>query len=131
MNFTDTSAVPPVLRHSSALRAVMRLLAAGFAGLAALPALAADAASVLPRSLESYAATEGAGVGEVGREVGLSRRDTVLNETGIAGRMLGYANRLATGYRSATGAARNNVEQQLRSYIDLIEQTRQFSGMYN
>ncbi len=80
----------------------------------------------------TYAAVHaGAGVGEVGREVGLSRRDTVLNETGIAGRMLGYANRLATGYRSATGAARNNVEQQLRSYIDLIEQTRQFSGMYN
>lgn len=68
MNFTDTSAVPPVLRHSSALRAVMRLLAPGFAGLAALPALAADAASVLPRSLESYAATEGAGVGEVIRQ---------------------------------------------------------------
>ncbi len=80
----------------------------------------------------TYAAVHaGAGVGEVGRAVGLSRRDTVLNETGIAGRMLGYANRLATVYRSATGAARNNVEQQLRSYIDLIEQTRQFSGMYN
>lgn len=73
----------------------------------------------------------GAGTGELGRDVGLSRRDAAINETGIAARMLGYANRLAARYRTATGAQRNTLEQQLRSYVDLLEQARQFSGMYN
>jgi hypothetical protein len=63
--------------------------------------------------------------------VGLSRRDASTNATGIAGRMLGYANRIASRYRGASGATRSSLEQQLRSYIDLLEQTRQFSGMYN
>ena len=63
--------------------------------------------------------------------MGLSRRDASTNATGIAGRMLGYANRIASRYRAASGATRSSLEQQLRSYIDLLEQTRQFRGMYN
>jgi hypothetical protein len=73
----------------------------------------------------------GGRTGEPGANVGLSRRDEASNETGIAARMLNYANILANRYRTATGTTRTNLQTQLQAYIDLIERAREFSGRFN
>lgn len=73
----------------------------------------------------------GGAPGEAGAQVGLSQRDAASNETGISARMLGYANLLATRYRSSTGTTRANLQSQLQAYIDLLERAREFSGRFN
>lgn len=78
-----------------------------------------------------FAVHLGGRAGEPGADVGLSRRDTMSNETGIAARMLVEAERLATAWRAATGARRTEIQNELRGYIDLIDRARDVSHAVN
>ncbi|MBI5513073.1 MAG: hypothetical protein HY909_04850 [Deltaproteobacteria bacterium] len=73
----------------------------------------------------------GGGMGELGERTGLSRRDTMANETGIAGRMLVQANRLADAWRNAPMSIRNERRNELQNYLDLLERVRDLSGWSN
>ena len=78
-----------------------------------------------------YAVHLGGAAGEPGVGTGLSRRDTALNETGIAARMLQYANRLLAARDRATGATRTSIDNELHGYVDLLDALRDIAHQYN
>lgn len=73
----------------------------------------------------------GGRAGELGANVGLSRRDDPTNETGIAARMLGYANRVAAARERLPAAQRGPLDNELHGYIDLLDALRDLAHQYN
>ncbi len=73
----------------------------------------------------------GGAPGEAGERVGLSRRDAASNETGIAARMLGYANMLATAARNAPPARQFQANRDLQIYIDALNIFRDLNRRFN
>ncbi len=73
----------------------------------------------------------GGRAGELGANVGLSRRDDPTDETGIAARMLGYANRVAAARERLPAAQRGPLDNELHGYIDLLDALRDLAHQYN
>jgi hypothetical protein len=69
--------------------------------------------------------------GEPGALTGLSRRDEAVNETGIAARMLIQANRLREVRERTPVAQRATIDNELHSYIDVLDALRDLSRLYN
>lgn len=78
-----------------------------------------------------YAVHIGGRASEPGANVGLSRRDESLDETGIAARMLGYANRLRAIRERTPAAQRASIDNDLHVYIDLLDALRDLGHAYN
>ncbi len=73
----------------------------------------------------------GGRAGEPGANTGVSRRDDSLNETGIAARMLQYANRVAAARERLPAAQRATLDNELHGYIDLLDALRDVAHQYN
>jgi hypothetical protein len=87
---------------------------------------------VNPYTNVTYAAVHiGGRSGEAGASTGLSRRDEALNETGIAARVIGYANRLRAIRDRTAPTARMGIDNELHSYIDMMDAMRDVSEMYH
>jgi hypothetical protein len=69
--------------------------------------------------------------GTPGAIVGVSRRDSAVDETGIAARMLQQANRLSAQRDRTPAAQRANIDNELHGYIDLLDALRDVSHLYN